>query len=152
MAAKPDVVVEVVGTLASLCLPGFDWQSYLSRHGLEFWLGARLVAGNVDDDIVLECIMLSGTVCDEGSAPLLADAGLVRIASHACLVSTVRSLAVSDPSAMLQVQHLVALLEDRRQDAEFVLQIVATLQTFMRFTPTRAAVLSGTKVTALSRR
>ena len=87
MAAKPEAVVEVVGTLASLCLPGFDWQSYLSRHALEYWLAARLVAGNVDDDIVLECIMLCGSACDEGSAPLLADAGIVRIPSPASVLT-----------------------------------------------------------------
>ena len=87
MDVKPEAVLEVVGTLAVLCLPGFDWQSYLSRNGLEYWLSARLVAGNVDDDIALECVMLCGSACDEGSAPLLADAGIVRVTSLACILS-----------------------------------------------------------------
>lgn len=55
-----------------------------------------------------------------------------------------------DPDLVAQVQHLMALLEERQQDAEFVLQILVTLQTFMRFAPTRSILLSGSQVTALA--
>ncbi len=85
-ASAADAVVEVVGALASLSLPAtFHWGPILARHQLLSWLGAMLVAGNADDDVVLECIMLAGTVCDNSSAHLLAHADLVRAGGTPCM-------------------------------------------------------------------
>ena len=47
---------------------------------------------------------------------------------------------------MVQAQLLVTLLEDRRDDDEFVLQIVVTLQALLQHEASRSAVLNTAKV------
>ena len=71
------MLVEVTGLLAGLPVPGLAYGPFIARHQLHAWLCALLVAGNADDDIILECVMLTGTICDASSAPVLAHAGLV---------------------------------------------------------------------------
>jgi hypothetical protein len=46
----------------------------------------------------------------------------------------------------MQAQRLVTLLEDRRDDDEFVLQIVVTLQTLLQHETSRTAVLDTSRV------
>ena len=122
--------MEAVGLLASLCLPQHDWRTYLERHSLPAWLAARLIAGNADDDIILECVMLAGAVCNAGSAPLLAHAELVSsaIPMHAirkrCMPGSYAAQNARQPLLHAQGQLLITLLEDRRHDDEFVLQIL----------------------------
>ena len=90
-AAPADATVEIVGALGSLSLPvTFHWGPLLARRQLLSWLGTMLVAGNADDDIMLEGVMLAGTACDETSAPLLAHAGLVRAGGMLCMIAWCR--------------------------------------------------------------
>ena len=76
-----------MGTLANLSLPQYDWKSMMAESALPTWLAGKLVAGQADDDIILEAIMLTATVCNLDSAPNIADAGLVRASSSAKLKS-----------------------------------------------------------------
>ncbi len=70
--------MEAMGTLANLSLPQCDWQSMMTDSALPAWLASKLIVGEADDDIILEAIMLTATVCNKGSAPSIADAGLVK--------------------------------------------------------------------------
>jgi hypothetical protein len=50
--------------------------------------------------------------------------------------------------AHLQGQLLISLLADRKDDDEFVLQIIITLQTLLGLAPTREAVLGTSEARA----
>ena len=80
--------MEAMGTLANLSLPECDWQSTMADSALPTWLAGKLVVGRADDDIILEAIMLIATICNEDSAPSIAEAGLVRAGSPSCDKST----------------------------------------------------------------
>ncbi|CAD7703555.1 unnamed protein product, partial [Ostreobium quekettii] len=73
----PDVVaelfVEVLGCLANLNIPEFDFHSLASRHGLLEFLSGYLEAGAVDDDILLEVVMFLAVLCNEQTAPMIVE-------------------------------------------------------------------------------
>ena len=56
----PDLFVEVLGTLANLAVPEFDFQALAARHDLVAFLAQYAAPGAVDDDILLEVIMFLG--------------------------------------------------------------------------------------------
>lgn len=55
-----DLFVEVLGTLANLCVPEFDFQALVRRHDLLNFLAKFAEPDAVDDDILLEVIMFIG--------------------------------------------------------------------------------------------
>jgi hypothetical protein len=55
-----DLFVEVLGTLANLCVPEFDFQALAQRHDLLNFLAKYAKPDAVDDDILLEVIMFVG--------------------------------------------------------------------------------------------
>ena len=55
-----DLFVEVLGTLANLCVPEFDFQALAQRHDLLDFLAQFAQPGAVDDDILLEVVMFLG--------------------------------------------------------------------------------------------
>jgi hypothetical protein len=57
-----DLFVEVLGMLANLCVPEFDFQALASRHDLLNFLAQFAKPGVVDDDILLEVIMFLGVL------------------------------------------------------------------------------------------
>mmetsp|Transcript_6170 Transcript_6170/g.13429 ORF Transcript_6170/g.13429 Transcript_6170/m.13429 type:complete len:806 (-) Transcript_6170:755-3172(-) len=120
----PDVTaelfVEVLGTLANLCLPEFDFLNLVRRHDLLRFLATYAQPGAVDDDILLEVVMFVGVLCNEGTAPLLVDSGLVNT--------------------------LFILMGEKKEDDEFVLQIAFSFNRFLMFDETRSALLNNTQV------
>jgi hypothetical protein len=79
---SPDIMaelfVEVLGGLANLYIPEFDFLHLVNKHCLLDFLATYAQPGVVDDDILLEVIMFVGVLCNEGTAPLLVASGLVR--------------------------------------------------------------------------
>lgn len=55
-----DLFVEVLGTLANLTVPEFDFKALVERHDLLKFLAQYAVPGAVDDDILLEVVMCVG--------------------------------------------------------------------------------------------
>ena len=78
---SPDITaelfVEVLGSLANLYIPEFDFLGLVRKHDLLHFLATYAQPGAVDDDILLEVVMFVGVLCNEGTAPLLVQSGLV---------------------------------------------------------------------------
>ncbi|KAK9829765.1 hypothetical protein WJX72_007765 [[Myrmecia] bisecta] len=113
----PELFVEVLGCLANLAIPGFDYLEVIQKHDLLTFLLVHTQVDAVEDDILLEAVMFTGTLCVENTAPLLVQAGLVT--------------------------SLYDLMSLKKEDDEIVLQITVTFQTLLRFEATRAALLTG---------
>lgn len=73
-----ELFVEVLGTLANLYIPEFDFLALVKRYSLLEFLANYMTPSAVEDDILLEIIMFVGVLCNEGTAPLLVEAGMVR--------------------------------------------------------------------------
>lgn len=101
-ADNPDLLVEVLGTLANLTLPDIPWGE-LCEAGLIDLLHRLLVAGFSEDDLILECVMLLGNMaqCRQASP----------------------HLASSRLPGMLQ-----DLLIEKRDDEEIIAQLLYTFQ------------------------
>jgi Kinesin-associated protein (KAP) len=80
-----DLFVEVLGMLANLCVPEFDFQALASRHDLLDFLAQFAAPGVVDDDILLEVIMFLGA-----AAALAALGAQVRFIIRKCTLSSMR--------------------------------------------------------------
>merc|ERR1719446_473487 len=116
-----ELLVEVLGTLANLVNPEVQWADLCEGSELIELLHRLLVVGLSEDDIVLECIMLVGTIaCDSEAAPLLA------------------------ASKILQV--LQELLAEKQEDDEIVLQLIFTFHCLLMHTETRDMILDETEV------
>merc|ERR1719327_1894747 len=65
---NPDLLVEVLGTLANMTLPDIPWGE-LCEAGLIDLLHRLLVVGFSEDDVMLECVMLVGNLgnCKDAS-------------------------------------------------------------------------------------
>jgi hypothetical protein len=72
--------VEVLGTLANLYIPEFDFMGLARKHNLLGFLAQYATPGAVDDDILLEVIMFVGVLCNEGTADTIVQTGLVSTA------------------------------------------------------------------------
>lgn len=72
-----ELFVEVLGTLANLHIPEFDFLGLVRKHKLLEFVAKYAQPGAVDDDILLEVVMFVGVLCNEGTAPMLVDSGLV---------------------------------------------------------------------------
>jgi len=115
-----ELFVEVLGCLANLYLPEFDFFALVRKHDLLHFLAQYAQPGAVDDDILLEVVMFVGVLCNEGTAPMLVESGLVNT--------------------------LFSLMGEKKEDDEFVLQIAFAFNKFMLFEGTRNAMLSSTQV------
>ena len=74
-----DVLVEIIGSLASLTADEVDWQNLCTKYELTSNLNKFLVPGFVEDDIVLEVIMLVGSIAGESEcSQLISHSNLVR--------------------------------------------------------------------------
>ena len=72
-----ELFVEVLGCLANLYIPEFDFQGLVRKHDLLTFLAQYAQPGAVDDDILLEVVMFVGVLCNEGTAATIVRSGLV---------------------------------------------------------------------------
>jgi len=117
---NPDLLVEVLGTLASLTTQDVPWGD-LCEGGLIDLLHRLLVAGFSEDDVVLECVMLVGNVA------LCREAG-----PH---------VAASRLPMLLQT-----LLVEKRDDEEIIVQLLFTFQCLLMHEDVREVILQDTDV------
>ncbi|GAX77716.1 hypothetical protein CEUSTIGMA_g5159.t1 [Chlamydomonas eustigma] len=115
-----ELFVEVLGSLANLYIPEFDFLGLVRKHDLLQFLATYSQPGAVDDDILLEVVMFVGVLCNEGTAPLLVQSGLVNT--------------------------LFVLMGEKKEDDEFVLQIAFSFNKFLMYDDTRLALLNYTQV------
>lgn len=117
---NPDLLVEVLGTLANITLEEVPWAE-LCEAGLIDLLTRLLVPGFSEDDVVLECVMLVSNLstCRE-SAQLVAGTRL---------------------PAMLQ-----DLLIEKREDEEIVVQLLYAFQSLLLHDEVRDVVLQETEL------
>jgi len=117
---NPDLLVEVLGTLANMTLPEIPWGD-LCEAGLIDLLHRLLVVGFSEDDIVLECVLITGNLalCREA-------------AQH---------VASSRLPTMLQ-----DLLVEKREDEEIILQLLYTFQCLMYHEEVRDVILESTEI------
>lgn len=146
--------MEALGALAHAALPPLRWRPALARSGLPAWLAAALAPRGAGDDLALEAVVAAGALCQADTAALLAQAGVVRPGRHAPL-SSCRGAFWRPCGAMRhgvlvvrQGAALVALLAERRDDDEFVLQTVLSLAAMLLHEPLRAPLLADTQARA----
>jgi Kinesin-associated protein (KAP) len=77
-----DLFVEVLGTLANLCVPEFDFEALVERHDLLNFLAQFARPGVVDDDILLEIVMFVGARLVPLPAGLLVPFPLINQSMH----------------------------------------------------------------------
>uniref|UniRef100_A0A8C4ZXU2 Kinesin-associated protein 3b n=1 Tax=Gadus morhua TaxID=8049 RepID=A0A8C4ZXU2_GADMO len=80
MAAEEEeeFVVECVGTLGNLTVPELDWELVLREYNLVPYLKDHLKPGSAEDDLILEVVILVGTVSmDDACAAMLAKSGII---------------------------------------------------------------------------
>uniref|UniRef100_A0A8V5HGJ5 Uncharacterized protein n=1 Tax=Melopsittacus undulatus TaxID=13146 RepID=A0A8V5HGJ5_MELUD len=75
---EEEFVIECLGTLANLTLPDLDWELVLKEYKLVPYLKDKLKPGSAEDDLVLEVVIMIGTVSmDDSCAALLAKSGII---------------------------------------------------------------------------
>lgn len=116
----PNLLVEVLGTLANMTLPDIPWAEHCEA-GLVDLLHRLLVVGFSEDDIVLECVMLVGNLA------------LSREASQ--------HIAGSRLPSMLQ-----DLLVEKREDEEIILQLLFTFNCLLVHDEVRDVILQDTEI------
>ena len=118
-----DAFVELLGTLGNLHCPeapdGLDLGEFVISRGLLEFAAIVLSPGESDDDVALEAVAFVGSVVSETTAAHVVDAGLVESA--------------------------YALLREKKDDDEFVLQIVRAFRAMLRHPETRDALLENTQ-------
>mmetsp|Transcript_22516 Transcript_22516/g.76554 ORF Transcript_22516/g.76554 Transcript_22516/m.76554 type:complete len:799 (+) Transcript_22516:38-2434(+) len=115
-----DLLVEILGTLGNLNIPQFDYTTLVREHDLLSFLSQLMQPGVVEDDIMLEVVIFTGTLTNDYLAQDVVDSGLCEKMYH--------------------------LMSEKKEDDEFVLQISFTFHRFMLYDPTRDALLRETKV------
>jgi len=117
---EEDFVIECVGTLANLNFKNINFDLILKKYDLLPYILNVLKSAHAEDDLVLETIVLVGTVAlDENCAPTLAQSGIVQV--------------------------LVSLLNAKQEDDELVLQIVYVFYQMIWHEDTRNVIISHTQ-------
>ncbi|XP_061594997.1 kinesin-associated protein 3a [Cololabis saira] len=118
-----EFVMECLGTLANLTLPDLDWALVLTEYDLVPYLKDKLTPGSAEDDLILEVVILIGTVSSNDScAAMLARSGII-------------------PA-------LIQLLNDQQQDDEFVCQIVYVFYQMVFHKATRDVIVQDSQAPA----
>jgi hypothetical protein len=113
-------VVEVLGVLVSIENEEM-WAKILTSSGILDFIQKHIVPGYAEDDIILECIMLIGTVtCSDKCAKLV--------------------------KTTMVIQQLNNLLEEKQEDDEMVMQIMFAFYKLLLCKSTREMILHETKV------
>nr|XP_039269792.1 kinesin-associated protein 3-like isoform X2 [Styela clava] len=113
-------VIECTGTLSNLTLANIDYKLVLEEYKLVPYI-KRIISGvDVADDLILETVMLIGTVAiDDNCAALLAKSGIVQV--------------------------LISLLNEKQEDDEIVLQIVYVFYQMIWHEVTRNVIVEETQ-------
>ncbi|KAK1796476.1 hypothetical protein P4O66_008915, partial [Electrophorus voltai] len=120
---EEEFVIECLGTLANLTIPDLDWELVLKEYNLAPYLKDHLKPGSAEDDLVLEVVMMIGTVSmDDSCAALLAKSGII-------------------PA-------LIELLNAQQEDDEFVCQIVYVFYQMVFHQATRDVIIKETQAPA----
>lgn len=120
---NPDFLVEVVGTLGNLNISGIDYSMLLNEYGLVNWIKTKLLSNTTQDDLVLDIIVLVGTVCtDDDCASLLSQSDIINV--------------------------LIQLLNAKQEDDEIVLQIVYVFYQMIFHKTTREIIIRKTQAPA----
>mmetsp|Transcript_34629 Transcript_34629/g.73714 ORF Transcript_34629/g.73714 Transcript_34629/m.73714 type:complete len:774 (+) Transcript_34629:76-2397(+) len=117
---SPDLLVEVLGTLANMSLPEVPWGE-LCENGLVDLLVRLLVPSFSEDDIVLESVML--------------------VSNLALQRESAQHLAGSRLPGMLQ-----ELLMEKREDDEIVVQLLFAFQCLLLYDEVRDVVMQETEL------
>ena len=73
-----DLLVELLGTL--VYIPTDKWQEVMEKQGIIDFLQQQLMNGYAEDDVILECVMLCGTMCrNDQTASIIANSYLIRL-------------------------------------------------------------------------
>eukprot|EP00047_Mylnosiga_fluctuans_P022251 m.116739 g.116739 ORF g.116739 m.116739 type:complete len:798 (-) comp9189_c0_seq1:179-2572(-) len=115
-----DLLVEVVGILANLLIPDFNYEKLMEEYGLLDFIVQRLLPGAALDDLVLEIVVLVRTLlADDGCAQMMAKSGVI--------------------------ESMIELLRAKQEDDEFVLQIVCVFYRLVLLPSTRTILLGQTE-------
>ncbi|KAG5276269.1 hypothetical protein AALO_G00129980 [Alosa alosa] len=118
-----EFVIECLGTLANLTIPDLDWELVLKEYNLVPYLTERLKPGSAEDDLILEVVIMIGTVSmDDSCAAMLAKSGII-------------------PA-------LIELLNAQQEDDEFVCQIVYVFYQMVFHQATRDVIIKETQAPA----
>ncbi|XP_043984332.1 kinesin-associated protein 3a isoform X2 [Gambusia affinis] len=118
-----EFVIECLGTLANLTIPDLDWELVLREYDLVPYLKRRLKPGSAEDDLILEVVVLIGTVSmDDSCAAMLAKSGII-------------------PA-------LIDLLNAQQEDDEFVCQILYVFYQMAFHKATRDVIIKDTQAPA----
>lgn len=105
-------------------IPSDTWADKLENSGMIEFLHNHLMNTYAEDDILLECVMLTGTVCrNDQTALTIAQSYLIKL--------------------------LQDLLGSKQEDDEMVQQILNTFFKFLFFSPTRDMVLHQTQMVSI---
>uniref|UniRef100_A0A4W3JAR2 Kinesin-associated protein 3a n=1 Tax=Callorhinchus milii TaxID=7868 RepID=A0A4W3JAR2_CALMI len=73
-----EFVIECLGTLANLTITDLDWELVLKEYNLVPYFKDKLKPGVTEDDLVLEVVIMIGTVSmDDSCAAMLAKSGII---------------------------------------------------------------------------
>ncbi|XP_041646597.1 kinesin-associated protein 3a [Cheilinus undulatus] len=118
-----EFVIECLGTLANLTIPDLDWALVLKEYNLVPYLKDRLKPGTAEEDLMLEVVIMIGTVSmDDSCAAMLAKSGII-------------------PA-------LIELLNAQQEDDEFVCQIVYVFYQMVFHKATRDVIVKDTQAPA----
>ncbi|XP_076806498.1 kinesin-associated protein 3-like isoform X2 [Clavelina lepadiformis] len=118
-----DFVIECLGTLGNLNHPNLNYEAILERYDLMAFIQRILKPNQAEDDLVLECIVLLGTVALDGNcAAMLSKSGIIQV--------------------------LIDLLNAKQEDDELVLQIAYVFYQMIWHEETRIVIVSKTQVPA----
>ncbi|XP_076873657.1 kinesin-associated protein 3a [Brachyhypopomus gauderio] len=120
---EEEFAIECLGILANLNIPDLDWELVLKEYNLVPFLKDHLKPGSAEDDLMLEVVILIGTVSmDDSCAVLLAKSGII-------------------PA-------LIELLNAQQEDDEFVCQIVYVFYQMVFHQATRDVIIKETQAPA----
>ncbi|XP_059368516.1 kinesin-associated protein 3-like isoform X1 [Carassius carassius] len=120
---EEEFVIECLGTLSNLTIPDLDWELLLKEYNLVPYLKDHLKPGSAEDDLILEVVIMIGTVSmDDSCAVMLAKSGII-------------------PA-------LIELLNAQQEDDEFVCQIVYVFYQMVFHQATRDVIIKETQAPA----
>nr|XP_018668779.1 kinesin-associated protein 3 isoform X1 [Ciona intestinalis] len=118
-----DLLIECLGTLGNLNMENINYEAILKKYELLPFLQKTLRPGHVEDDLVLEAVVLIGTISTDSScAEILAESGII--------------------------QTLIELLNVKQEDDELVLQIAYVFYKMIWHEETRKVIITQTQAPA----